>query len=805
MDILMKQILNSREVFVLRDSAGVVFTAQWVREPTVPTKRASGLSGWARVDGAMIPERVHVCAHEPCTLAMKPAAYYYPMPEPRHGQFVRWSEDSAVAEEAAIEAEPLPAEPGAASAIEAPIPPAENLGPAPAAPVAAVMGVPQADVPPASGQPEDSAVAEDVLMQPPPLPPPPLPPPPLPPVPLAPATPPAAAPPATPPKPVPPPPRAALSIGAVAAPMPNIESCGGKGTKQPKFRLTNKTAPSKPAVAGEEPVVVVGDLRNPTVARDIAAYVQELGTPCNYIGDSALLLFALLKRMRVTVWHGTGRNELVERHAPWALPFMTAEAPFEVIACKATADGLQLLTDCNTGHEANHYIGAAVVAAGGGDGADRTELPDDGNEHEAFLFATYLSLGRVVIPTVLDGDCGLDVMCLMAGAPRRAAMRTSIRQDLCSLVLAHAGNRALVAAMYMTAEIQHHLGLHSLEEPGALLFSESRGDGLAARGYGSEALQPGATGPEKAPRAFSEEELLAVAWKCKLPANALHVAEVARMLPDWCVQEAVEEYKERPAEGAQHPFRDFEWLLHRDSTLGSRLKAIRFLLQWFIDRFGEDKVLQAAQVNVLKGNFPRGWFKSFVQAHEPLRRYCGTGLGWSHRCTFSRLYRRYGRTLQSQLAKCPGVNFRSKFLRLTKTAQELAVQDKAEEAAAPEYWDRYKSGKRVGTMHGAGTPNYLRRRARGGGRPPKAQVIREALIDWFSRVRFSVDTKIMCRFPVSVLLRKAQEFHREYLASCLKAGCTPERIKVDRTWLRRFMAYYRIVHRRPNRKYKVPR
>ena len=523
MDILLKEVLKSREVFVLRDPAGVVFTAQWVREPTVPVKRFSGISGWARVDGATKSERVHVCAHVQCTVAMNPAAYFAPMPVPRHGQFVRWSKDSAVAEEAAIEASVealfLPAEPGAASAIEAPIPPAENLGPAPAAPVAdtppaailaaatpvaAGMGVAQADVPPASGQPEDSAVAEDVPMLPPPLPPP---------VPLAPATPPAAAPPATPPKPVPPPPRAALSIGAVAAPMPNIESCGGKGAKEPKFRLITKTAPSKPAVAGEEPVVVVGDLRNPTVARDIARYVEELGTPCHYIGESALLLFALLKRMRVTVWHGTGRNELVARHAPWALPFMTAEAPFEVIACRSTADGLKLLT--GTGHETNHFIGAAVVAAEG-DGADRAELRDDGDEHEAFLFAMYLSLGRVVVPTVLDGDCGLDVMCLMSGAPRRAAMRTSIRHELCSFALAHAGNRALVAAMWSTAELQHHLGLHSLEEPGALLFSESRGDGLAARGHGSGALQPGVAGPEEAPRAFSEEELLAVAWKCNL-------------------------------------------------------------------------------------------------------------------------------------------------------------------------------------------------------------------------------------------------------------------------------------------------
>ena len=70
-----------------------------------------------------------------------------------------------------------------------------------------------------------------------------------------------------------------------------------------------------------------------------------------------------------------------------------------------------------------------------------------GEATQTFI-APYYSLDRIVIPTIDDGDCALDVMCFMAGMDRRLASRASVREQLCRFLLRHAGDRALIASMF---------------------------------------------------------------------------------------------------------------------------------------------------------------------------------------------------------------------------------------------------------------------------------------------------------------------------------------------------------------------
>ena len=103
-------------------------------------------------------------------------------------------------------------------------------------------------------------------------------------------------------------------------------------------------------------------------------------------------------------------------------------------------------------------------------GSDRFDL--GGNDHslgegesevtETF-YGAYLSLSMRIVKIVADGDCGLDVMCLMIGWPREVASRRSLRCELCAFALEHVGNRALVAAMHTLAELREHLGMFELE------------------------------------------------------------------------------------------------------------------------------------------------------------------------------------------------------------------------------------------------------------------------------------------------------------------------------------------------------
>ena len=63
----------------------------------------------------------------------------------------------------------------------------------------------------------------------------------------------------------------------------------------------------------------------------------------------------------------------------------------------------------------------------------------------------------------------------------------------------------------------------------------------------------------------------------------------------------------------------------------------------------------------------------------------------------------------------------------------------------------------------------------------------------------------MCRFPKKVLLVKATMLQQDYFAPCLKNNVEPERVQIDRKWLSSFLNEYRLVSRKPNRKFKVPR
>ena len=82
---------------------------------------------------------------------------------------------------------------------------------------------------------------------------------------------------------------------------------------------------------------------------------------------------------------------------------------------------------------------------------------------------------RVVVLTVTNGDCGFDVMCLMSGAPRRVTTRSALRIEVGRFILKHAGNRAVVAALYGLAEIKVLWGLFELETAGAAIFAEDVG------------------------------------------------------------------------------------------------------------------------------------------------------------------------------------------------------------------------------------------------------------------------------------------------------------------------------------------
>ena len=69
----------------------------------------------------------------------------------------------------------------------------------------------------------------------------------------------------------------------------------------------------------------------------------------------------------------------------------------------------------------NHWVAAIALTT---EDSVRDARPSaDGPESGETFFAFYLSLSRLVLKTVTDGDCGIVAMCLMLGLPQTLASR----------------------------------------------------------------------------------------------------------------------------------------------------------------------------------------------------------------------------------------------------------------------------------------------------------------------------------------------------------------------------------------------
>ena len=95
-------------------------------------------------------------------------------------------------------------------------------------------------------------------------------------------------------------------------PMPSAAPCPPAAAPVALQKQTIET----PAVAGSEDaadeVVAFLVLENAKVAAEMNELIVELQTQRNYVGASAFLIFALMYRVRVRVWHGTQCEDIVE-------------------------------------------------------------------------------------------------------------------------------------------------------------------------------------------------------------------------------------------------------------------------------------------------------------------------------------------------------------------------------------------------------------------------------------------------------------------------------------------------------------
>lgn len=173
---------------------------------------------------------------------------------------------------------------------------------------------------------------------------------------------------------------------------------------------------------------MVGALSSVPVASAMHHFIADLQNHQSYAGVSALLLLALHSRLRVFVWYGRRREDVVQRYAPWASASITKEATFEAVGCVLRRDentaavSTHIIDDPR---DLNHWVACMKIGASHGGGAAPGFSDGQEDESTMTLEAIYLSLGRVLLQTVSDGDCLFDVMCLMLGTRRQREVRST--------------------------------------------------------------------------------------------------------------------------------------------------------------------------------------------------------------------------------------------------------------------------------------------------------------------------------------------------------------------------------------------
>ena len=198
-------------------------------------------------------------------------------------------------------------------------------------------------------------------------------------------------------------------------------------------------------------VAVTAVLPSPVAAKHrieskLLALAREIRRPRAYVGYSAFILMGLLKKQRPCVWEGTNFIDLLQVFAPWALESCTSTFPMTAIACTLIAQsggGVELAPIC----EQYPLVRTGHFVAG-------IDMPVyEVTEPTCSFESLYASIGVACVATVVDGDCGLDVMTMMLGIAASFSARKDLRIEISDYLIARIGEPWLHDVMAACQEL----------------------------------------------------------------------------------------------------------------------------------------------------------------------------------------------------------------------------------------------------------------------------------------------------------------------------------------------------------------
>jgi hypothetical protein len=547
----------------------------------------------------------------------------------------------------------------------------------------------------------------------------------------------------------------------------------------------------------------------------ILALSRSIGAMEAWVGHSAFLLFALAYKCRPFVWEGSSRVDLLDIYAPWAVELCPTRCTIDAVACCMVASSRSLpdmhaVSAAHPLRSVKHWLGGISIA---------TCEADDGTPVGTF----YRHHGVVVLGSVTDGNCGIDVMCQMLGLTQSIEQFYDVRTALAAYLVARAEvpwmHDLLVACQEVTEEdvqswrkvqptpvidladagvaaaaVAHDFAVADVAVAHVFAGADVAvaHDFAVADAVATNTPQPtdASTGEisrdsipaiADADAAVADADLAhkALAWATSSNDTAL-LLDLCANLPSVVVDEQIRAFVNRPppddkpkaAVAAPVKYIVNPLLLH------SRMKAAA-LYDDFRKGAGVDESSDA----------PRGMLSAFVTEH----------LVW-----------------KTHLAD--GAKTKNKHARQRSLSRWHALWNNHAQLRLKEHNPR--SNKRSSEYNKARNgPSWGSRQRRHGtqGQPHKVEIVRQQLYAWFISMRFSIDWKkynaacrkasaFKCigRFPRSLLKAKLRQFLSEYCQAMLVKGLHPTIPLIRHQWFSSWEAEYGLSMKQPTRKYKVP-
>ncbi len=680
---------------------------QWYHEWHKVTTNTNGTTGWATIlhstNAAVLPKtirRIHLCAFNPC-LAWHTASKYGSVGPPMHLQKVEKREaPSAVA--APASGETVVAEPSASLPASGETAVAEPL-----------------DAPSLELASEEPVLVESVG-----------------------------------PAPVEQPCVGSPEVHAELAEAPDCPTEASLQTMTAPAPTQHITIPSKGAAnATDTASTAVAAQHN--VKATLLALAREIRKPRTYVGYSAFILMGLVKKCQPCVWEGASFIDLLEVFAPWAKDACTAPAlvsaiPVALVSEPSGSAALAPICAEYPLHKTCHFVAGI-------------RIPECEVLENACSFETlYASLGVGVVPSVMDGDCALDVMTMMLGIPSSESARANLRLDISDYLRDRIDEPWLHDIMVACQELSHEdveLSKH-VTAPKTKHAPTEPSPAVADLAIAAVVEAP------------DEETFAAMQWASKLEDDSC-VLSLIRSLPKHVVEEQVSLYRQRDETAvavAQGPTRKI--------SVGPRARFhTRMTVAHRFHTFCQSRDI------VVNERLPRGAVKTFTTDH----------LIWSSAKT----------DLQAKTLRQWHDTWR-------KTSQGVVAAVAGEDNELVSV-SKNKLGSR------APVPMTARQRAPGAGRKFAAPILRQALYEWFVGIRYAIDwtqmiaenrsrgKKHLARFPRAVLRLKMQQLLQDYTYASLLNGELVVSFKPDSQWFKRWEEEYGLSMRMANRKYAVPR